>query len=520
MALARFSFCHAGLAAPILAALIVSGCGTPRHEGCSVEELADGSARITCPDGSSAVVSPGTDGETGAPGASCTVEDLGDGVRRIRCEDGSEALVHDGSDGEDGDPGSSCIVEDLGEGVRRIRCDDGSEVLVHDGTDGNDGDDGADGVLVEIDEEPPGHTCAEGGLRIRVGRDLDGDGTLDSDEVEKTHYLCGDLELAEHCGLLNLEEGYRSPGDEETEVLPIAPVRFHLEERVDALSLTLSRHDDGTQVAGTLETVPEVGGAVFDVDGLLAPSTTYDVIVTVTSGDCLAEETWSFTTSSLGAPLDDEASIIGRTWLVDLSTGSGDLTSFGVMLRLQALDLDPGAPGGKTLDVILASDQEGAQDTCHATTTATADFELSPYFVADGGRFEVSLGIGPLVLRSWRLSGLFHSDLSAMGGVIFEGLVDVAEVAAQVGYDPEDLCSLYESLGLACEPCPDDPEAPCAPMRQERADGAETSEAVIPVASDQTENHLCPYVCENEVDDDGDGLVDDENPECDPEQWP
>jgi len=43
---------------------------------------------------------------------------------------------------------------------------------------------------VALTEEPPGANCAEGGVRIESGKDTDGDGTLDPNEVDQTEYLC------------------------------------------------------------------------------------------------------------------------------------------------------------------------------------------------------------------------------------------------------------------------------------------------------------------------------------------
>ncbi len=44
--------------------------------------------------------------------------------------------------------------------------------------------------LVAIDEIEPGDECAEGGIVVHSGTDLDGDGTLDEDEIEESHVVC------------------------------------------------------------------------------------------------------------------------------------------------------------------------------------------------------------------------------------------------------------------------------------------------------------------------------------------
>ncbi len=44
--------------------------------------------------------------------------------------------------------------------------------------------------LVDVQEEPSGANCARGGVRIRSGVDVDGDGQLDPAEVQMTQYVC------------------------------------------------------------------------------------------------------------------------------------------------------------------------------------------------------------------------------------------------------------------------------------------------------------------------------------------
>jgi len=53
-------------------------------------------------------------------------------------------------------------------------------------------DDGADGLstLINLTDEPAGSNCIAGGIKIETGTDLNGNGTLDADEVEAIKYLC------------------------------------------------------------------------------------------------------------------------------------------------------------------------------------------------------------------------------------------------------------------------------------------------------------------------------------------
>lgn len=60
------------------------------------------------------------------------------------------------------------------------------------GAPGGTGPDGSDGLdaLVRVRDEPAGANCDDGGLRIEAGADSNGDGTLDADEIEQTSFAC------------------------------------------------------------------------------------------------------------------------------------------------------------------------------------------------------------------------------------------------------------------------------------------------------------------------------------------
>ena len=63
------------------------------------------------------------------------------------------------------------------------------------GTDGSNGMDGADGVdgltaMAMTHPEPAGEVCVNGGVRIDVGIDQDGDGALGEEEVDHVSFVC------------------------------------------------------------------------------------------------------------------------------------------------------------------------------------------------------------------------------------------------------------------------------------------------------------------------------------------
>ena len=85
----------------------------------------------------------------------------------------------DGADGVDGDDGAAGVDGD--DGAAGVDGDDGAA--------GVDGDDGSN-TLISTTTEPAGSNCANGGTRIDMGVDDDGDGTLDTTEIDHTQYIC------------------------------------------------------------------------------------------------------------------------------------------------------------------------------------------------------------------------------------------------------------------------------------------------------------------------------------------
>ena len=119
----------------LVGALVAAGCGGGSR--CSVADNGDGTATISCDDGTSFRVRNGSDGTDGTDG--------GDGT--------------DGTDGMDGMDGTSCSVMDNADGSRTISCEDGTSVTIP-----------PDG------ETPPGLRITGVGLQMEVrsiGVDMD-----------------------------------------------------------------------------------------------------------------------------------------------------------------------------------------------------------------------------------------------------------------------------------------------------------------------------------------------------------
>ena len=120
---------------------VVAGCapssGTPGKDGssCSVEQAEDGSAVITCEDGSTATVLPGSSGENCTAEASSEEE----GAFIISCPGSDPVTIRNGVDGVEGSSGAPCTAEageDEAGAYYTINCPDSDPIVIRDGADG------------------------------------------------------------------------------------------------------------------------------------------------------------------------------------------------------------------------------------------------------------------------------------------------------------------------------------------------------------------------------------------------
>ena len=78
----------------------------------------------------------------------------------------------------------------------QLDADEISEIVTvchgEDGANGQDGEGGQDGenALIALFDEPAGDNCTYGGTGIQAGVDLDGDDVLDPEEITTTEYVC------------------------------------------------------------------------------------------------------------------------------------------------------------------------------------------------------------------------------------------------------------------------------------------------------------------------------------------
>ena len=135
------------------------------------------------------------------------------------------------------------------------------------GEQGPPGGDGADGQnsLATTSAEPAGANCATGGIKIQVGVDADGDGTLDASEVTSTSYVCnGNTGAGGHSSLVRTSEELAGTN------CPFGGVK---------IETGLDVNDDGTLAAEEVDTAATSYVCNIAPAGAISPSTGINAVV-------------------------------------------------------------------------------------------------------------------------------------------------------------------------------------------------------------------------------------------------
>ena len=228
----------------------------------------------------------------------------------------------------------------------------------------------------------------------------------------------------------------------------------------DTFEFNLSAPDPDARIIfgmpGT-QTVEENGlKIVFTPQSPLTPNTDYEVALDY----CYGSPTIAFSTSDLGEPIDNPASVLGRTYEVDLrearfidNPGVADfLTSWlDRTLLFQVTDYNDGEIALR----MAIADLYGAQDVCYRSFDidgiSIADTDL--HVVFDEILFEFYTG--SLEFNDFSLLGTLSPDLEILGGAEFSGVMNISNFteALSLGED-ENICDIVSALNSVCEPCP------------------------------------------------------------------
>ena len=198
---------------------------------------------------------------------------------------------------------------------------------------------------------------------------------------------------------------------------------------------------------------------VFTPSEALSPDTNYTATIDV----CDHSVPVDFHTSLLGTPASVD--VTGRAYLLDL-TPARVLQPAGVgsVIKdyLTSEMLVGFSSSSPEVQLIGAIAEEGtAGNTIQAACSPTVDFPTAsfapdPYFEASAAKLDFVVAKTHILIHDLFLSGSLKADGQSIEEAVLSGLVDTRPLAALIQEDAtEDAgCTLAESLGATCEPCP------------------------------------------------------------------
>jgi hypothetical protein len=324
------------------------------------------------------------------------------------------------------------------------------------------------------------------------------------------------------------------PADGSDEVFFDAAVRVRFSDEVFVAEITV-REQGGVAAPGVTLITEDLMGAEFRPDAPLGPSTVYEATVTAEAADLcnVVESSWSWQTSVAGEPILDPSGLPGSVYVLDSSEAEllqppaggffDDFLQLPLLLSVLATD-DPLEP--TTIDMAAAANDRGVQGTCTPTIDfAPAGFGDSPRFEVGPQDVQFSAAGNEATVEALEVSGYFLPDLSGLAGVRLLGYLNTAPLDALVGgggAPAGTAClAMATTLGISCVRCPTSGGVlpACLPIETIRVRGQRVAIDWLEISADQTENHLCPGVCNDALDNDQDGSSDDDH-ECDPGLWP
>lgn len=314
-----------------------------------------------------------------------------------------------------------------------------------------------------------------------------GDSTAVSDDSDVNNADSG--EVVEDCMTVPEEI---SPKDEKSGVYWRDTLSVTFTEPVDDASFVLRRviADTGDQEVhepALIESWNETHQIVeLTPQGYLHATTNYALDITV----CEQTYTSTFSTGEFGDGLTIDASELeGRAYVVDL--GAVDFTEpagFGSFMALYLdipilIGVQEVSPDETKMQILGAQGRLKNDGTYTQKYTETIDdvkwyvatwpFEdvsfADPYFSGSAALINLSYSGVSIPVYDFHIEGTFSSDATSFGGGKIWGLADTRNMAPlfDEADDPNYVCELVGTAGVACEPCPADDENYCLYLKGE-----------------------------------------------------
>lgn len=267
-------------------------------------------------------------------------------------------------------------------------------------------------------------------------------------------------------GACEVEISSTFPVDGETSAYYRTTVDFKLSDADPDGTPSVTLSGTSGDVGGTTTASEDGKTVTFTPSAALESGATY----TATIDFCRGQDSISFTTSSLGAPLT--AAIDGKAYKVDLG-GADFVEPAGVAdLLLGQLENDillGVVSSSPDLQMIGAISMTGTSDQDMCTESIDfppADFSGSPYFKIGPQDTTISVAGFNVDILKLEVSGTFAADGTYFGGGTLAGELDARLLAPLVGdllgtTDPDAICGVVAGFGVSCKACSSDGEVYC-----------------------------------------------------------
>lgn len=187
---------------------------------------------------------------------------------------------------------------------------------------------------------------------------------------------------------------------------------------------------------------------------------------------CGGDPSITFTTSSLGTPLENPDDLVGSAYVVDLTAARiVEPPGIGAVLSSYlTTDILIGVTGfsGSDVEMMGAIAIEGSsppsQDYCTSSIDfPPADFSESPFFEIGPQDTTLSVAGYEIEIQSLLINGTFAANAEYFDGGVLSGTIDTRPLAPLLDDSGNEgaICDLAINFGAACIPCPSDDQPFC-----------------------------------------------------------
>lgn len=281
-----------------------------------------------------------------------------------------------------------------------------------------------------------------------------------------------------------------------TGVLANAPLTATMTSPDPDVTITVV-DDAGNVVAGA--TTIDSTAVVFTPDAPLEASTPHTMTITNCSGDTAVD----FTTSALGSPVSDPASLVDGTFLVDFGSAR-TTTPPGVQGLLVALNdnfslaASVQGVGDTSADMLLGymSGDPPEQDLCSQTIPLDTFEFANPWFDLEADGAPLRFSVGDVPTETLRMSGAFAADGQSLEELHVHIVFDTRPIVPSIDPEPDAsptlACDFMGALSVPCVECADGAGPYCADIEMTGMTATRVAAALAPWDAGDVATQTCP----------------------------